>query len=277
MYDFDGFGHGIFISDLNQSQASITLHTNVLPSKMSDDHFEKLYQIVKTGKVIDLIFDHDLDASKDELWSLRPWQLNALIDQGILISSLSANCLDINDENVTEFIKLLSHLKECKIEITNFYYERYKFTVKDFELMVKEDVRVTQITSDALEVDGDSSNLEFFIPVLKQLEYLEEFSFRTTLENGPAPIHLFTDFPIESIETSEFELQEDTIDQVIEILDQIECEVLVWSPVWNDYLLSPEDLLKFEHLPLGDVDMKALDLTEENIPDFRKVIKRIES
>ena len=109
--------------------------------------------------------------------------------------------------------------------------------------MVKEDVRITQITTDALRTDGDSSNLASFLPVLKQLKYLEEFSFRTRFMNGPAPVHLFTDFPIETIATSEFELDNDTIDQVIETLDQIKSSVLVWPPIWNHYLLFPKDFL----------------------------------
>ena len=108
----------------------------------------------KSFKVIDLILDHDLDASNEELWSLKPWQLKALIDQGISISSLSVNCLDINEENVTEFIMLMSCLKKCEVKVTNLDNERYTFTVKDFELIVKEDVRITEIyISDALRIN----------------------------------------------------------------------------------------------------------------------------
>ena len=132
--------------------------------------------------------------------------------------------------------------------------ERYTFTVKDFELMVKQNVRIKEVCSDSLRVNGDSLNLVYFVPVLKRLKYLGEFTFRTNPElfAKPPPYHLLTDLPIKSILSSDFEMGRDTIDHVIKTLDQIESldEVLIWSPIWNRYLLSPDDLLslRINHL-----------------------------
>ena len=119
----------------------------------------------------------------------------------------------------------------------------------------------------------------YFIHVLKRLKYLEKFTFQTNPElfAEPPPYHLLTDLPIKSIFSNDFELGRDTIDQVIDTLDQIESlnEVVIWLPIWNDYLLSPEDLLKFKDQPLSDIDPEALDITKENIPEFREVIKEL--
>ena len=148
-------------------KVAVVLYTDVLRMKSSYD-FDDLLEIIKCTNVVKLIVNHsystfnrfDYFTDPDPyLWS--PDQLKMLASQ-VSISEISMYVLDINDENILDFVKVLSTFG-CKITFPRASHLNYLFTIKDLEIMVKFNVKITKINSSALRCDDKSLKLAYSI------------------------------------------------------------------------------------------------------------------
>ena len=54
---------------------------------------------------------------------------------------------------------------------------RHLFTAEDLKLLVEHDIKVTSIESDAIDLEEEANKILNFKPVMKEMEYLNNFFF----------------------------------------------------------------------------------------------------
>ena len=247
----------------------LILHTKVLWIHDEDD-FNGFLKMMKKCVIAKLIVDHSDDYDM-LLWS--PEQLSKVVGQ--TATEVCVNSLDINEETIEKFWQILSTSKNCKLY---FPFEEDKsghsFTVKDIELLAKYDVQISWMSSSVLKNGELLCHLSQFSQALMKLKHLERFEFRTHSDNFLPPVELFKDLPIFEIRTDEFDLGYGKINAVVDTLSQIRSllRIHITSP---SYKFSLEDLALFRTLPVKKVELTALLLTKENIPEFRQLFKQM--
>ena len=119
------------------------------------------------------------------------------------------------------------------------------------------------------------------VKVMWKMKYLEEFYFShedfDQVSYNYAPIELLTDLPFKFLSSGNFSFATGNIEDIVNTLSQI--KTLVGFEIYQDleenYQLSPDELKLFKDIPINNLDLEALDLTEENVVEFRKVMKEM--
>eukprot|EP00111_Clytia_hemisphaerica_P011853 TCONS_00034833-protein len=210
--------------------------------------------------------------------SFEPHELKFL-SKRVHISDISTRSCNFNEGNVAEFINIISAMKSCKVHFQMPEVHNYFFTVEDLEIMVEKNIQVVYISTVCLATNRRSSNLEQFVPVLKRMKHLDKVTLDGYYDDGPPPVHLFVDLPIYCLTTKHFKFEKNKMHEIVDTMSQIK-ELKSVELCWNrrgNYKLLPEDLLLFKHLPLTLIDPDILDLSEETVSDFRKVLDEMSS
>ena len=143
--------------------------------------------------------------------------------------------------------------------------------------MVEFDIKVTFIMNDALRLDGLSANFGLFAPVLKKMKYLDDlFIIKGPQDvlDGPLPIHLLTDLPIDTVSTNDLKMEKGKIGEIVDTISRMKSlkNLDIKSSWITGYKLSPEELSLFKGFPIRDIDEDALDLKKENVEEFRQIL-----
>ena len=268
------------VEDFDKVGLRMILHTEAIQFTPRTHYFTQIMKILTSTDVKQLYLNHDVDYLNERNGRLSLDQLEEL-NQTVPIVSLSVDCIDVNENNLAQFIKVLAGFKNCEVSMTYITNEgRYLFTVEDLESMVEHDIKVTYIMSDALKTDGLSENFGLFAPVLKQMKYLEDFYFTQDPLEGldcPPPVHLLTDIPIQSITTNDFVMDKQNIKNIVNTLSKMKSlqRLDIYSSEITGYKLSPEELSLFKDFPIRDIDDDALDLKKENSVKFRQILSEL--
>uniref|UniRef100_A0A7M5WHV2 F-box domain-containing protein n=1 Tax=Clytia hemisphaerica TaxID=252671 RepID=A0A7M5WHV2_9CNID len=258
----------------------VIIHTNTFGIKSEQD-FDKFLAILSSIEVEELIIDHGsyFYDSKDRQRALSIEEFK-LLSERVRISELHVISLDLNEENVKDFMKVLASIKNCTVIMDNLH-PSYLFTVKDLESMVKLDIKIILIDTSCLAVSTNPELLNF-VKVMRKMKYLKEFRFCNEDfrdEIVPPPMEQLTDLPFKSIATDNFRVEEGKVGDIVNILSQIKSlkELKIRPDHHTDYKMSPSDFALFKDLPvtITFLCLEALNLTKENEVEFRQIMKQM--
>ena len=244
------------------------------------EHFEHITGILENLVVKDIVLcDFPMNFNR----RLTYEQFELLADK-FPISWVSINCLDITENNVVDFIKVLGKLS-CKVELVG-HYPDYSFTLENLKLMMEHGIRIIKIYSFFLRTEGESAALLEFAKLMRKMKYLEEFQFccEDFEEGNAAPLELMTDLPFRYLKSWNFQLdKKGDATAVAKILSRMKS--LRWHHNFYSYRgfhlkrnfvtlyqLSVEEFALFKDLPVTSVDIEALALTKDNVKDFREIM-----
>ena len=156
----------------------LIIHTRAFQMTQDGD-IVQLCKIMETLNVRNLIIDHRSYAPTFYRWSLS--QLKMFVGK-FPIHKIVTDCIDINENNVADFIHVIAGIKDCRVSLQQRSMSDvdYFFTLKDIELMIKLDIKVIDIESDALKIDDEVSLLLKFAELfrkMKHLRILQDVSF----------------------------------------------------------------------------------------------------
>ena len=144
--------------------------------------------------------------------------------------------------------------------------------------MVEHNIKIISIDTSCLRIDNNFILLEY-AKLMRKMKYLEEFRFcdEDYRDEIMAPIELMVDLPFKSISTDNFRNQKDKIGDIVNVLSRIKTlnEIHVKPDLQTNYLLSAEDFALFKNLPVKVVYLDSFDLTNENMVEFRQVMKEM--
>ena len=229
---------------------------------------------METLNVYFMIINHCAD--NQCRWSLSQFKMFA---DKFPIFQITTNCFLIDEENVVNFLHIVAGIKNCRVLIHDPLKSSivsYRFTLKDVELMVKLDIKVTEIESSMLKMDGKIVTLLKFADLFRQMKHLEDFYFSYgDFEMNPPPMEKLIDIPIRLISLMNFKIQKETIKNVVEILLQMKCleELYMEANLNEGYKLTVEDFALFQNLPVKTLHLEAFELRKDNIDDFRRIMR----
>ena len=258
--------------ELENIKIPLKLTTYALKRNLDVTLFDQIVQVIKNNTLISL----DLYAPYSNDKPFEPSEIQILSEK-VHIPSLDVCCCRITDENIAKFTDVISSLKNCRVHLS-CGHGRYFFTKWNLLMMDQKGIKISTIHSGRLRTERASSNLVRFIPVLKKLKHLEEFSYSgDEFYDGPPPLHRFVDLPIKQITTAEFKLRRGKIRNIVDMLTQMKSlkDIHIYHHASNNYRLSPDDLLLFKHLPVTEIEEEALDLSESNVPLFRDILEEM--
>ena len=233
--------------------------------------FDELVEVVRRCNVVKLFINHQQPFSLGKkILRFSPNQLEMIIDEVPKIK-IALDCLAFTEENIEEFCKIISKKKNCELymHIQKLYY---LFSIKDIELMAKYDIKLTELSSYYLKIFSaeDDYSLQRLCEALAKMKHLKSFEFY--FRHVPTLIDHFIKLPITWLSTGYFDISgKDKIEKVVHTLSQIKSLRYLYIDHWN-YKLEPEDLAMFKELPVKSIDIVSLHLTNENIPEFRRII-----
>uniref|UniRef100_A0A7M5V8S1 F-box domain-containing protein n=1 Tax=Clytia hemisphaerica TaxID=252671 RepID=A0A7M5V8S1_9CNID len=244
------------------------------------EHFSQLSEIIELIDVKELIIDRSCPVYDDGKSSIRFSFPNFEMLVGkVRISEIWMDCLEINDQNAEEFIILLATIKNCRLIFPHPSSIAYhKYTVRDLELMVKFDLKITTINSRSLRTEGKVSKLLEFAKVMKKMKYLEEFKCDDFDQDTGvyAPLELLTDLPIKFLISWNFEFHEGGIEDIAKTLSRMKhLTEFYLQQNYHVFLLSPEELALFKDVPITCLELCVLDLKRDNIDKFQNVMKEM--
>ena len=204
------------------------------------------------------------------------------------IISLEIDCLNISKDNVYDFLNILKELRKCKVKLTGSR-ANYPFTLEQLKFMIQNGIQIVEIESLFLRTKGDDDSLLKFAEVMRKMKHLEKFQFDCDdfeEENAP-PMELLTDLPFKQLKSYQFKIfGKENVSQMAKTVALIKS--LHWNPnqcssrcfhikqnFLSDYLLTPEDFELLKNLPVTSVNLHALDLTKDNVKDFRDIMKQM--
>eukprot|EP00111_Clytia_hemisphaerica_P014367 TCONS_00042297-protein len=180
-------------------------------------------------------------------------------------------------------------MKYCKVKI-DFKSKSYLFTLNDLNSMVNNGTRVFLISSSSLETNGEIATLIKFAEVMRKMKHLKEFNFDCGYfkdQNAP-PMELLTDLPFKYLRSHQFNIYgKRDVQMMVSTISKIKSRqgdhknssflrgFQLMRNVVSDYLLTPDDFKLLKNLPLTYVDLRALDLKQDNIKDFREIMKQM--
>ena len=134
------------------------------------------------------------------------------------VSKVMLDCLDTKEENITDFITTLASINNYEIVI--FGFGKYTFTVKDLELMVEKDLKITYFETRAITNKSEISKLLEFLNVLKRMKHLKELfiSFDDLEDQDYKVMESMVGLPIKYISSLNFQLEGGNVERIIEIL-----------------------------------------------------------
>ena len=251
----------------NQFKMPMVINTGLFEMFTQSD-FDKLLYVIKTCNVVKLLINHECHpVFYTNQLRLSPSQVEMFIDE-IPKIELSLQCLAFTQDNVEEFSKILSRNKNYEIRLSHFKNYYYSFTAKDIELMARYDIKLTELTSHYLRMlpFDDDHSLRNFAVALTKLKHLKLFFIWH--RKVPKLIEHFINVPITKLGTYAFDISaKNKIDKAVKTLSQIKSlRRLVINPC--DYQFLPEDLAKFNGLPVKSIYLAALHLTFKNFVEL---------
>ena len=149
----------------------VIVHTNTFGIEETED-FEKFLAILCSIEVKELVIDHSSyfysSNNRQRAFCIEEFKM---LTRMVYISEIHVTCIDLNEENVREFISILATIKGCRVKLYNLH-PTYSFTVKDFELMAQFDIKVVLIDTSCLSADTNSELLDC-VKVIRKMKYLE--------------------------------------------------------------------------------------------------------
>ena len=223
----------------------VIVYTNSFSITESED-FNKFLSILDSIELKELVIDHssyeECSNGSQSAFSIEEFKILA---ERFCISEIHVNCIDLNEENVGEFIKTLSTIKDCRLEFWNVH-PAYLFTVKDLQLIVDLDnIRITLVQTSCLSVNTNSELLDF-IKVIKKMKYLKEIEinpfYESEYEMSPEELALFKELPVRvySIYLEALKLTKENKNEFLQILKELKITHITWfenmfdDDFWND-------------------------------------------
>ena len=269
------------VTDPSKSRLSFLKVPTIVHTKamkfQKQEHFSHLSEIIESINVKELVIDHSEFYEKNIRISFE--QFKKFVGK-VKIPEISMDCLQMNDENAEEYIKLLATFKNCRLFFTDPNFPDYFFSVKDLELMVKMDLKIIKIESHSLRTEGEVSKLLEFAEVMKKMKYLEEFQFSCEEfdmhSDVYAPMELLTDLPIKSLISWHFKFEKGKFEYIARTISEMKHLTKFYlQQNYTSYVLLPEELALFKKVPITYLDLDVLDLKRENVVEFRDVMKEM--
>ena len=254
------------------------VHTKAMKFQ-KQEHFSDLLEIIKSINVKELVLDH-YEFRDNENVRISIQQFKKFIGK-VRISEISMDCLQVNDENAVEYIRLLAKMKNCRLVFQNTpCFSGHKYTVEHLELMIKMDLKIVNIESRLLRTENKVSKLLEFAEVLRKMKYLKNFEFSPVdfdMDVGVyAPMELLTDLPIKMLVAWHFEFEKEKFEYIAKSLSQMKhLTEFYLQQNYVIYVLSPKELALFKKVPIAYLDLSVLDLKRENVVEFRDVMKEM--
>ncbi|XP_066934932.1 uncharacterized protein [Clytia hemisphaerica] len=256
---------------------SVIVHTKALEIW---ENFEELLDILCSIKIQSLVIDHDSRYyQRENLQRYLTFEEFKLLSSKVCISEVHTDCIEWDSGNILDFIELLSTMRDCSVYLYNHnHLSTSLYTVKHLELMVALDIKIVYIESEGLNFESCPILLEM-VKVMKKMRHLKEFrfydcDFKTEFRSEVGSL---VDLPIKSMSTSFFVREEGKIGDIVDTLLRMKSlnQVTISEAYETDHMLSPEELILFKELPVKEVFLEALNLTPQNIPEFRQVLKQM--
>ena len=249
----------------------VTIYTNTF-TLIENEHFDDLLEIIDTAPVKEMVIDH-------RSLYLPLERLKKLVGK-VDVIQLSTNCVDLNSENVVDFVDIVTTFKNCKVTLEDgdFLSPHHKFAVSELELMVKQNIKVTSIDTDSLRTGNVGLNFLAFAEVIRKMKYLKELNVSDdNFAFDPPPVDYFKGLPIPVLATNDFKMDNEKLAQIANTLSEMKSlsRLIIVCSIYQEAFskLSPEELALFRNLPVTDLDLLALDLKKDNIEEFSEVIK----
>ena len=234
------------------------------------EHFDEFLQVLKTCNVVKLIIDHP-QINWQTQWPFN--QFERIINEVPKIT-ISMACFAFTSKSLKDFFQIISKNKGCEVYVDRML-GGYLFTTRDIELMATYDIKITKLSSRYLKIPRvveDDQSFRKFADALLRLKHLKSFEFYFE-RDALKLIEYFVTVPI--TECYAFKISEkDKFDKAIKTLSKIKSlrHIFIGS---SYYKFLPEDLAKFKGLPVRSIHLDALDLTKENIPEFRRIMMQM--
>ena len=186
----------------------LVIHT-ISFKMIHNEDIVQLCQIMETLNVHRLIIDHCSYAQTLFRWSFS--QFKMFIGK-FPIYEITTDCFDLNESNVVEFIHIVAGIENCRVLIRRTMVSdaaRYCFTLKDIELMIKLDIKVTGIETNSIKTDCNIEIFLGFADLFRKIKHLEDFifSFEDFEKDNLPPMEKLTDIPIKRITSRNFKIQ----------------------------------------------------------------------
>ena len=107
------------------------------------------------------------------------------------------------------------------------------------------------------------------------MKHLTDFRIDEELDDCMLPMHLLTDLPFRVLHSWHFIIDEENIHETVTTLSKIKTlnELKLTTDRVTNYKMTPKDFELFKHLPVKEVDLRALDLTKDNLNEFRQIMQ----
>ena len=234
------------------------------------NHFNELLGVLKTCNVVKLNIDH---IRNEYQFRWPPNQLERITKEVPKIT-ISLDCLVFTRKNAKDFFQTISKNKAFKVHAECFMGDHYSLTTRDIELMARYDIKITRLSQISLTIppiSEDDLALRKFVDALTKLKHLRSFEFFFE-DDISTLIEYFVNVPITELDTDAFDIStKDEFEKVVETLSKMK-SLRRFVINFSDYKFLPEDLAKFKGLPVKSIHLEALDLTKENIPEFRRIM-----
>ena len=144
------------------------------------------------------------------------------LSEKVNVAEVNSMCLQINDENVLDFINILASIQNCRVLLSNIDLTLYKFKIRDLELMIQNNIKIVYIESNAIDIKEGPVVMEYF-KAMEKMTYLEEFKFYIEEFSDPfmLPLDFFTKLPMKYISTNNFRNEEGKIGDIVNIANEV--------------------------------------------------------
>ena len=220
---------------LTRLPVAVVVHTRAFKVVEYNDIFQ-LYQTMKSINVQSMVIDH-----QTHLWSFELFRM--FVDQ-FPISKISMNCFEMNEGNVVDYIKTISNIKDCEVILADpidIGDDSHRFEIKDVELMIKLDIKITRVETGLLNAyDDDIPKLFKFADLCRKMKHLKEFNFHREdhFKLSVDQFALLKDLPVKTLCLETLNLKKDNIVQFRQIMSEMKIEWIeqFWfEKDWSQY------------------------------------------
>ena len=106
------------------------------------------------------------------------------------------------------------------------------------------------------------------------MKYLNVFQLGEEFDGHKLPMDILTDLPVQGLLSWHFRMSEENIHETVKTLSKMKNlkDFKIYPNNQTNFKLTPKDFELFKHLPVTSVDLDALDLTKDNLSEFRQIM-----